>query len=157
MAIKTGWIEKRTHERIAATLRVSYRVVPKGDVASLLSGPDYRDTTVERLPDLAKTSRVVKAVTRDLTVRGLALAGPEPFVEGDAVAVFLYLPDAPTPVTLVAEVVHAEEAGGGEASYRAGLRMMAINREDVVRLEKYLLTQKLKGGGAVAKPRNDGP
>ena len=145
MTIRTGWMERRLFERIDATIRVQYRMVPKAELKALLCDPSYRDTTSDRLPALAKTSRVVGAVTRDLSMAGMALTGPERFSLGDAVAVFLYLPDAPAPVTIVAEVMRADSTGGsGENAYRAGLKILAINREDVVRLEKYLLTQKLK-------------
>jgi Tfp pilus assembly protein PilZ len=145
MTIRTGWMERRLYERVDATLRVTYRVIPKGELRALLSDPSYRDTTSDRLPALAKTSRVVSAVTRDLSVGGMALTGTDPFPRGDAVALFLYIPDAPAPVTIVAEVVRSEPTGGaGESAHRAGLKILAINREDVVRLEKYLLARKLK-------------
>ena len=39
----------------------------------------------------------------------MSLTGPELFPLGDAVAVFLYLPDAPAPVTIVGEVVRIAE------------------------------------------------
>ena len=145
MKIRTGWMERRLFERIDATIRVTYRQVPKAELKALLCDPSYRDTTSDRLPALAKTSRVVGAVTRDISVGGMSLTGPELFPLGDAVAVFLYLPDAPAPVTIVGEVVRSENTGGnGENAFRAGLKILAVNREDIVRLEKYLLTQKLK-------------
>jgi hypothetical protein len=152
--IRTGWMEHRLFERVDATIRVTYRLVPQKELKSLLSDPSYRDTTSDRLPELAKTSRVVNAVTRDLSIGGMALSGPEQLPLGDAVAVFLYIPDATSPVTIVAEVVRSESGGGtGETAFRAGLKILAINREDIVRLEKYLLTQKLKEGDGGAKGR----
>ena len=144
MKIRTGWMERRLFERVDATIRVTYRLVPKAELKVMMCDPSYRDTTSDRLPALAKTSRVVSAVTRDISVGGMSLTGPELFPLGDAVAVFLYLPDIPSPVTIVAEVVRSQNAGGqGENAFRACLKILAINREDVVRLEKYLLTQKL--------------
>jgi hypothetical protein len=145
-------MERRLYERIDATIRVTYRSVPKSEWKALLLDPSYRDTTSDRLPELAKQSRVVGAVTRDLSVGGMSLSGSERFPLGDAVAVFLYIPDAPSPVTIVAEVVRSDSTGGtGDGAFRAGLKILAINREDVVRLEKYLLSQKLKNGDGDAK------
>jgi Tfp pilus assembly protein PilZ len=152
MAIQTGLMERRVFERVVASVRVTYRLVPKKELKALLADPSYRDTTLERLPEMAKKSNVIHAMTRDLSVGGMALSGSKDFPSGDAVAVFLYLPDAPTPVTVVAEVVHSEPAGGmGGNAFRAGLKILAINREDVVRLEKYLLAQKLKDGEGNSK------
>jgi hypothetical protein len=154
MEIQTGFMERRVFERVVASVRVTYRLIPQKELMGLLSGPSYRDTTSDRLPELAKTSGVIHAMTRDLSVSGMALSGPVQFPAGDAVAVFLYLPDAPSPVTIVADVVHSESTGGtGENAFRAGLKILAINREDVMRLEKYLLTQKLKEDEGNSKGR----
>jgi len=155
MNVKVGWMERRLFERISASVRVAYRQVPKAELVKLLADPSYRDTTSDRLPELAKTSTIVHAVTRDISMGGMSVTGDSEFPLGDAVAVYLYLPDAPTPVTVVAEVVRSERQGGaGESAFRAGLKILAVNREDVVRIEKYLLQQKLLGGGeGPARPR----
>jgi len=145
MNVKVGWMERRMFERVAASLRVTYRRVPKAELVELLSNPAYRESTTDHLPELAKTSSVLSAVTQDLSMGGMSLSGPEEFPLGDAVAVYLYLPDAPTPVTVVAEVVRSDRMGGtGDGGFRAGLKILAVTREDVVRIEKYLLAQKLK-------------
>lgn len=145
MSVKVGWMERRLMERVAASVRVAYRRVPRAELRRLLDDPSYRDTTSDRLPELAKSSSVVHAVTRDLSVGGMSLTGAEDFPAGDAVAVYLYLPDAPSPVTVVAEVIRSDATGSeGEGAFRAGLKILAINREDVMRLEKYLLSQKLR-------------
>lgn len=152
MTIQSGLMERRVFERVVASIRVTYRLVPNKDLKALLADPSYRDTTLEHLPEMAKKSHVIHAMTRDLSMGGMALSGSKDFPGGDAVAVFLYLPDAPTPVTVVAEVVHSEANGGpGETAFRAGLKILAINREDVMRLEKYLLNQKLKVNEGVSK------
>ena len=141
-------MERRLFERVSASVRVAYRLVPKAELIRMLADPSYRDTTSDRLPELAKSSTIVHAVTRDLSMGGMSVTGDSEFPLGDAVAVYLYLPDAPAPVTVVAEVVRSDRAGGqGEAAFRAGLKILAINREDVVRIEKYLLQNKLNEGG----------
>jgi hypothetical protein len=153
MNVKVGWMERRLFERVDASVRVSYRRVPKSELVKLLMDPSYRDTTSDRLPELAKSSTVVSAVTKDLSVGGMSLTGPEEFPLGDAVAVFLYLPDAPAPVTVVAEVVRSQKSGGtGEGAFRAGLKILAVNREDVVRIEKYLLAQRLRSSDGGPSP-----
>ena len=145
VGVKTGWMERRLFMRVSASVRVAYRRVPKAELLRLLADPSYKDTTSDRLPDLAKSSSVVHAMTRDLSMGGMSLTGSEEFPMGDAVAVYLYRPDTPTPVTVVAEVTRSDRSGaGGEEAFRAGLKILAVNREDVVRIEKYLLAQKLK-------------
>lgn len=143
--LQTGWVEKRRFERIEAAVKVTYRVVERGELVQLMTQESYRESTTDVLPDLAQKSSVFRAITRDLSLGGLSLVGEEKFPLGVAVAIHLYLPGYPAPVTLIAEVVRSEEiAGPGGPSYRAGLKILAVNRDDVVRLEKYLLAEKLK-------------
>lgn len=143
--IQTGWVEKRQYERVEAAVKVTYRVIPREELVQLMRNPEYRDSTSDQLPDLAKKSGVVHAVTRDLSMGGLSLLGEKGFPPGGAVAIHLHLPGYPAPLTLVAEIVRADEVSGITGlSFRAGLKILAVNREDVVRLEKYLLSEKLK-------------
>jgi hypothetical protein len=143
--IKTGWMEKRLFERVSASVKVTYRQVSKEEVVSMLNHPHYKDSTADQLPELAEKSTVFHAVTRDVSLGGMALVGEQPFPEGSAVAIHLHLPGYPSPVTLMAEVVRNQEIGSMKGSqYRAGVKILAINRADVVRMEKYLLVEKLK-------------
>lgn len=143
--IKSGWMEKRQFERIAATVKITFRLVSKEEVVMMLNHPHYKDSTADQLPELAEKSTVFHAVTRDVSLGGMAVVGEQPFPEGSAVAIHLHLPGYPNPVTLMAEVISNQEISSMKGSqYRAGIKILAINRADVTRMEKYMLVEKLK-------------
>jgi hypothetical protein len=144
--MRTGWMEKRLQERIDASIKVAYHWVPKEGLLEVMNQPAYRESTADHLPELSKKSSVIHAVTQDISVGGLSLVGQEPFPLNSALEVHLYLPAYPSPVTLLAEVMRSSvfSSGLNEQSHRAGLKILAINRKDVIRIEKFLLEQKLR-------------
>jgi len=146
MVVKSGWMEKRQAERIDASVKISYSVVSKEDLVQTLANPSYRETTTDQLPELSKKSVTLHAVTRDLSTGGMSILGQEPFPENSAVEIHLYLPGYPVPLTLLAEVVRVDLAssGSGGTTYRAGLKLLAINRRDVAHLDKFLLAEKIR-------------
>jgi len=128
-----------------ASVKVSYQIVGKDELVKVLTQAAYKDSTVADLPDLARRSTVFHAVTRDLTPTGMSIVTQEPVSPGTAVTVQLVLASTPTPVTLLAEVTEVGKSEGLKGtSYRAAVKILAINREDVVRIEKHLLVDKLK-------------
>ncbi|HET9870418.1 MAG TPA: PilZ domain-containing protein [bacterium] len=144
--MRTGWMEKRQHERIDASIKVAYHLVPKEGLLEVMSQPAYKDSTADHLPELSKKSSVIHAVTQDISVGGLSLVGQDPFPLNSALEVHLYLPAYPSPVTLLTEVMRstAMAAGVNGQTYRAGLKILAVNRKDVIRIEKFLLEEKLR-------------
>jgi hypothetical protein len=146
MAIRTGWMEKRQFERIDASIKVTYCLVPKTELVKILSEPAYRESSVDHLPELSKKSVTMHAVTRDLSMGGMSLVGQESFPEDSALEIHLYLPGYPAPITLIAEVIRAlsESSGSNGSTFRAGIKILAINRQDVMRLDKFLLAEKIR-------------
>jgi hypothetical protein len=145
MPIHAGWIEKRQSERVDASLKVSYTLVPKADLATILTNPSYKDSTTDRLPELSKRSVTLNAVTKDLSLTGMSLVGTADFPDDMALEVNLYLPGYPAPLTVLAEVMRSQEEGGSNGStYRAGIKILAINRGDVSRLDRFLLAEKMR-------------
>jgi hypothetical protein len=139
-------MEKRQSERVDASVKVTFIVVPKEELVAILNDPAYRDSTADRLPDLSKKSAVLHAVTRDLSMGGMALVGQEEFPADAALQIHLYLPTYPVPLTLLAEVVRMEQeaAGAMGSTFRAGIKILAVNRQDVMRLDKYLWAEKIR-------------
>jgi c-di-GMP-binding flagellar brake protein YcgR len=146
MAIRTGWMEKRQFERIDASIKVTYFLVPKIELVKILSDPAYRESSTDHLPELSKKSATFSAVTRDLSMGGMSLVAPEALPPDSALEIHLYLPGYPTPVTLIAEVIRffSESSGSNGSTFRAGIKILAINRQDVLRLDKFLLAQKIR-------------
>ena len=149
MGIHSGWMEKRQFERIDASVKVTYSLIPKAQLVSTLTDPAYRDSHADHLPDLSKKSATVHAVTRDISMGGMSLVGESAFPEDMAVEIHLYLPTYPVPLTMIAEVVRnqAESSGSAGSTFRAGIKILAINRQDVMRLDKFLLAEKIRQRG----------
>ena len=151
MAVQNGWMEHRKHERVSASLKVSYRVLNAQEKEESLNQPQYNQTTAEQLPHLARKFHVYHAVTRDISEGGLAISGEHPFAEGEQVEISLQLPQYKVPVTFLAEVSRSSSFFElGKTLYNAGVRILALNREDMDRLSRYLLSEKLRQQAAKA-------
>jgi hypothetical protein len=140
MAGKTGWVEKRRHERIVATVKISYRIIAPQDAKEMLSQDSYRSTTADQLPGLSQVSPLYEAVTQDVSVGGLSVLSEQPILQGTVVEVGLTLPNYKTVLKFLAEIVHVESVTEmGSSLQRSGVRTLAINKGDVTRMEEYLI------------------
>lgn len=139
---KTGWMEKRQHERVVATLKIDYRMVDAKDAGKIQDHAHYKSTTVDHLPELSKKSPLHHAVTKDISMGGLAFLGAEPFAMGAVVEIGLHLPKYKTTLKFLAKVVRTESfVEMGRTIHRAGVQTLAINQGDLDRIQKYLLSQ----------------
>ncbi len=147
MEAKSGWMEKRKHERVLATLKVNYMTVTADETKKLLKQDRYRTTTAEHLPELSKKSTLYKAVTKDISICGLAMHSQHPLPKGSVVEVNMDLPNFPVSLKFLAEVRHVEKIlEMGRTVYSAGMRIIAISKEDVKRIADYLIRQKMGQG-----------
>jgi len=143
--IENGWMEQRKHERIATTLKVSYRILDEVEKTASLDHPDYQQTTADKLPQLSQKSHAYHAVTRDISEGGLSIMGERPFTDGIHVEVHLQLPQYKGPLKILAVVARASSYFElGKTVYSAGLKLVALNGNDMKRLGNYLLAEKLK-------------
>ena len=139
MAEKTGWMEKRRHQRVTANLKVGYRVIETGEAQTLLSQDSYRETTADQLPGLSRSSSLYDAVTQNISTGGFCMVSDRAMPAGSLVEVRLDLPDYQTALKFLAEVVRIEPwSEGGTVLHRLGLKTLAINKEDITRMERYL-------------------
>jgi hypothetical protein len=147
MTIQQGWMEQRKFERVAASLKVSYRILEEAEKKGILDQPRYNQTTAEQLPHLSQKFHVYHAITRDISLGGMSISGERPFQEGAHVEIFLQMHQYKVTLTLLAVVVRAASAfQSGRTVYTAGVKLLALNREDVSRLERFLLAEKLRQG-----------
>ncbi len=145
MTMQKGWMEQRRHERVAATLKISYRILDAKEKDGILQQPRYNQTTADQLPHLAQKFHAYHAVTKDISEGGLSVSGEHPFNQGDQVEISLQLPQYNVSVTILAEVMRASSFFElGKTMYNAGVKILALNREDMDRLMKYLLSEKLR-------------
>ena len=144
MTIQKGWVEQRKHERVSTSLKVTFRVLGHEE-KDVIQHPRYSQTTAEHLPGLSQKFHAYHAVTKDISEEGLCLAGEHPFTAGDKVEISLQLPNVQVPVTLLAEVCRSSSFFNlGKTMYNAGVKILALNREDMDRFMRYLLSEKLK-------------
>ncbi len=144
--MKSGWMEKRNLERVDATIKVTYMTIQKDELVTALADPAYRSSTVDHLPDLAKRSATLHAITRDISMSGMNLVGSETFPEDCALQIQLYLPGQPIPLNLLAEVIRSTEESSSSTgtTFRAGIKILALNKQDVGKLDRFLLAEKIR-------------
>lgn len=141
--MKTGWVEKRQHERVLATLKVEFRMIDSELAKKLLAHDHYRQTTAEHLPELSLKSPLYKAVTKDVSLGGLLLVSQQALAVGTQVEVSLHLPNYKTSLNFLAQITRVETTVEmGRNLYHAGMKTLAIHKGDVDRIGKYLLDQK---------------
>ncbi|HET9869707.1 MAG TPA: hypothetical protein VFR02_04305, partial [bacterium] len=87
MTGKTGWVEKRQHERVVATIKVSYRVIESKQAQAILAQDSYRSTTADQLPGLSQVSPLYEAVTKDVSLGGLSILSEQPMPAGTVLEV----------------------------------------------------------------------
>ena len=139
---KSGWVEKRQHERIVATLKVNFHVIRSDEAQRLLENERYKSTTAELLPELSQKSNLYKAVTKDISLGGLALVSQEPLSRGMLLEINLQLPSYHTSLKFLAKVMHTETFEEmGKTLYTAGMQTLAISKDDVQKIADYLVKQ----------------
>ena len=147
MKTKSGWVEKRRQEKVLATMKVDYRVIHSDEAKKLLANDRYRDTTADQLPELSQKSSLYKAVTKDISTGSLTLVSQQSLTNGTLMEVTIHLPNYHTSLKFIAEIMHAETSEEmGMTIFNAGMKILAISKEDVQHIANYLIDQK-KGKG----------
>ncbi len=145
MDVQKGWMEQRRHERVSATLSVTYRVLGADETKDVLNLPQYSETQAEHLPHLAKKSHAYHAITKDISEGGLSIVGEHPFVLGDKVEISIQLPQFAIPVTMLTEVKRSSSyTQMGKVIYTAGVSILALDKQEMNRLSRYLLAEKIQ-------------
>jgi c-di-GMP-binding flagellar brake protein YcgR len=110
------YVEKRVHPRVSVKIPVKYRVIE--DQQEL-------ETVFER----KKKEQTTK--TMDMSLGGLYIVADQILNIGSILRLDISLPEKPSLVSAFAEVVWANETGGG-------LHFLAMKEEDVEALKAYL-------------------
>lgn len=141
MADSNAYIEKRQFERVAARIQVTYHEIPEADAERLIASQAYKDISVPD-PREIKVKDVMRVVTENISMGGLMIVGDKPFKSGQTVNVEMQLPQAPVPIKSLAVIVRGSEQPGPGGKYTAGVRFLALNKDDVARLERFIVLQK---------------
>jgi hypothetical protein len=144
-----GTIEQRTFERLVATLQIKYYVVDDKYAEQLKTEAAYKDTTMEQLMAVQRPSTVLAGVTENISVGGLSLVSDVPMAMGTHVVCDITMPNLPRPLRALADVVRTDSKDGRivdrtAQTYKVGLRIIAINKDDLTRIENYIIEEKIK-------------
>ncbi len=144
-----GTIEQRKFERILATLQIKYYIVDDAYAKALQEDAAYKDTSLEKLKKLDRPNTPLQGVTENISHGGLALVTDQPVAMGTHVVCDITLPSLPRPMRALAEVIRSDSRDGRVIdrtvhTYRSGLRILAINNDDLKRIENYIIEEKIK-------------
>jgi hypothetical protein len=130
MSLKTGWIEKRQHERTAGAWQVTYQMVGQQEAEEIRRQPHFQDLKLAKENTLG-----FHAITRDISQGGLSIVGEQALKAGAALLLYLHHHLYKPSLVVVAEVVHQEEVStAGSAHFRSGLRILAVDQQSLDRM-----------------------
>jgi c-di-GMP-binding flagellar brake protein YcgR len=144
-----GFLERRMADRVSTTMHLKYYVVDEAYAGKLRTEAAYKDTHVDALGNLKSPKTMLSGVTENISTGGLALVSEVPMAMGTKVVVDITMPSLPRPLRALAEVVHSDSEHGRVvdrtvSTYRASLRIIAINKDDMKRIENYIVEQKIR-------------
>jgi hypothetical protein len=94
-------------------------------------------------------STVLTGVTDNISQGGLALISDTPMAMGTHVVCDITMPNLPRPLRALAEVVRTDSKDGrivdkSVLTYKVGLKILAINKDDLTRIENYIIEEKIR-------------
>jgi hypothetical protein len=149
MAPIRGTIEQRQYERVVSQLQIKYYVVDEAYAVQLQGEAAYKDTTLEKLAQSPRPASVLTGMTENISQGGLSLVSEQPLAIGTKVVCDITVPNLPRPMRALAEVVRSDSKDGRivdrtQTIYKAGLKILAINKDDLTRIENYIIEEKIK-------------
>lgn len=132
-----------------STLQIKYYIVEKDYADTLLSDAAYKDTSLEALAKMDRPNTPLQGITENISSGGLALITDQPVALGTSVVCDITMPNLPRPLRALAEVVRTDAKEGRVvdrtiSTYKAGLKILAINKDDLKRIENYIIEEKIK-------------
>jgi hypothetical protein len=144
-----AWLEKRDSERVAAKLDISFKLIGREEAEAQMEGGGFGDVfSAEDLKSESPSDDPHDAFTENISISGLKLTGDmrlvggKPLKEGDYLFVELKVPEAPMPVRTLATVIWCEADKSKPPLFHAGLFFVAINRQDVAKVARFLVLQR---------------
>lgn len=131
--------ERRRFKRFASSLSVSYQVL----------GEEWKKEIIDHsfdgsivYPEPIQPSNVHHALTWDVSEGGLAILADHPLKTGQPLKLSLQLPQHNAPTMLLAEVRRSKASRKwGKTMYDTGLKILALDHQDLVQLTDYLFDQ----------------
>jgi hypothetical protein len=132
-----------------ANLQIKYYVVDSVYAAKLKAEPAYKDSSLEKLAAQERPATMFSGVTENIAQDGLSLVVDQPMVIGTPLVLDITVPKTPRPLRALAEVVSTDSKDGRivdrtVTTYKVGLKIIAINKDDLTRIENYMIEEKIK-------------
>jgi hypothetical protein len=147
-----GTIEQRKFDRIVSQLQIKYYVVDAAYAEQLQVEAAYKHTTLDKLMASNRPITAATGVTENISQGGLSLISDQPLAVGTFAVCDITLPALPRPMRALAQVVRSDSTDGRiidrtVSTYKAGLKIIAINNDDLKRIENYIIEEKIRGRG----------
>jgi hypothetical protein len=144
-----GTIEKRQYERIVSQLQIKYYIVDAAYAQQLQGEAAYKDTSLEKLASAQRPTNVLSGMSENISEGGLSLVSEQPLAIGTHVVCDITMPNLPRPLRALAEVVRSDSKDGRvvdrtQTVYKSGLKIIAINKDDLTRIENYIIEEKIR-------------
>jgi hypothetical protein len=149
-----AFLEKRDAERVSARLKIKFTPVEKSEATRILNQGDLSDVFAAAHVNQPETGTPAEqahkdAFTENISISGMKLSGDLRLVGGKALNEGTYLlveiqvPDAPMPVHALATVIWSDaDHSTTPVSFHAGLFFVAINKQDVMKVARFLVLQR---------------
>ncbi len=146
--VSRGSIEQRQFERLVAAMPIRFYVMDEESARKMENEAAYKETRLETLKQNPQPHTVLSGVTENISMGGLCLVSEQPLKPGTFVVVDMYPPSLPKPLRALSQVVRSENGGASvdrtAPSFRSGLKIIAINRNDMKEIENYLLQLRFR-------------
>jgi hypothetical protein len=144
-----GTIEQRKFERIVSQLQIKFYIIDNAYADQLRTEAAYKDTTLDRLGAALRPNTALTGVTENISQGGLSLVSDQPLAIGTMVVCDVTVPNLPRPLRVLAEVARSDSNDGrvvdkSMSIYKSGLKIIAMNKDDLTRIENYIIDEKIK-------------
>ncbi len=140
-----GWIEKQEKERVVATLKAHYRVIPPLESKEILASEFYLHTTEEDFSRKAQEAVFYKAIYKDIFKSHLSLLTQSLPSSGALMEIVIHFPNYQSEIVFLAKVLSVETNNElGREVYPARLRSLSVNQESLTKLIYDINQKKIK-------------
>jgi hypothetical protein len=126
--------DRRATNRFGAGLEVRYFKVSETDWDKILENKNF--IGYELLENSKYFKNIQTVLTQNLSLEGMLLQSAIAFEKGSILNLLFNLPNLPMEISILGRVVW--EQGLPENMYQAGIRFLSVDKDDAIRIEKYL-------------------
>lgn len=143
MSWKKGWIENRRSGAAKVSQLVDYRVVRAEEFQQLAGDRLYSHTGLNHGASSQMMGKLLRCDLPDLYNGNILICGPDPLQQGFHLEIQLTLSNYNCKLKFIAEAVAVHmDAEMKEMVFSAGIKALAVNKDDVDLLNRIIERQK---------------